>query len=69
MNLLIINALPETEPAAQQAICTLAEKVNEYRVIHTATMRISPCVGCNSCWLKTPGVCALKDDVNANLKL
>ena len=68
MNLLIINTLPEAEPAAQQAICALAEKVDEYRVIHTAAMRIAPCVGCNSCWLKTPGVCALKDDYEQILK-
>lgn len=68
MNLLIINTLPEAEPAAQQAICALAEKVDEYHVIHTAAMRIAPCVGCNSCWLKTPGVCALKDDYEQILK-
>ena len=68
MNLLIINTLPETEPAAQQAIRALAEKVDEYRVIHTTTMRIAPCVGCNSCWLKTPGVCALEDDYEQILK-
>ena len=68
MNLLIINTLPEAEPAAQQVICALAEKVDEYRVIHTAAMRIAPCVGCNSCWLKTPGVCALKDDYEQILK-
>ena len=25
-------------------------------------MKISPCIGCNACWLKTPGVCSVKDD-------
>ena len=34
----------------------------ELEVIDTAGMHISHCVGCNYCWLKTPGVCAIHDD-------
>lgn len=25
-------------------------------------LKILPCIGCNYCWLKTPGICAVKDD-------
>lgn len=25
-------------------------------------MNIFHCIGCNCCWLKTPGICTIKDD-------
>lgn len=40
----------------------------EYELIDTTGMHISHCVGCNYCWLKTPGICALKDDYEPILK-
>lgn len=47
----------------------LAEKVlqnggnaSKFQWIDTSGMQISHCIGCNYCWLKTPGVCAIKDD-------
>lgn len=33
-----------------------------YERIDTTDMNISPCIGCNCCWLKTPGRCVIKDD-------
>lgn len=29
----------------------------EIELIDTTGMNISHCVGCNYCWLKTPGIC------------
>ncbi len=40
----------------------------EFELIDTTGMRISHCVGCNYCWLKTPGICAVKDDYEPILK-
>lgn len=40
----------------------------EFELIDTAGMHISHCVGCNHCWLKTPGVCAIKDDYESILR-
>ena len=37
-------------------------------LIDTTGMRISHCVGWNYCWLKTPGICAIKDDYEPILK-
>lgn len=39
-----------------------AAKGTEYEWIDASKMNISPCIGCNHCWLKTPGICAVKDD-------
>jgi len=41
---------------------------NDIEVIDTSDMKIAHCVGCNQCWLKTPGVCAIKDDYESILK-
>lgn len=40
----------------------------EFELIDTAGMHISHCVGCNYCWLKTPGVCAIQDDYEPILR-
>ncbi len=37
-------------------------KGDEVEVLNTSDMKIAHCMGCNMCWLKTPGVCAIKDD-------
>ncbi len=68
MSVLIINTLPQDEPAAQKAIQSLTAKDPVHKVFHTEHMRISPCIGCNNCWLRTPGVCSIKDDYEEILK-
>ena len=40
----------------------------EVRVIHTEGKKILPCIGCNNCWLKTPGICSVQDDYAEILK-
>ncbi len=34
----------------------------EVKKFYPHKMKIGPCTGCFSCWTKTPGVCAQKDD-------
>lgn len=36
--------------------------------IETDSLHISHCIGCNYCWLKTPGECSIKDDYEIILK-
>ena len=68
MRLLIVNALPKDSPAAQAAIRTLCGSASDCRVIHACERNLHPCVGCNACWLKTPGVCAIQDGYEELLK-
>ena len=59
MKLLIVSTLPEEDPEAQRVIGTLRGKAEACRVITARDIR--PCAGCNACWLRTPGICALRD--------
>ena len=66
--LLIVNILPEENPAAQSAIEALREKAEEVQVIHAYEKNFRPCIGCNACWLKTPGICSIQDGYEELLK-
>lgn len=37
-------------------------------LVEAQDLRILPCVGCNHCWLKTPGICSIKDDMEPILR-
>ena len=43
-------------------------KDNDKEIVNTLDMNIAHCMGCNQCWLKTPGICAIKDDYESILK-
>ena len=40
----------------------------EAEIVEASEMKISHCIGCNYCWLKTPGECSIKDDYEVILK-
>ena len=46
----------------------MKEKGTDAEIIETDALHISHCIGCNHCWLKTPGVCSVKDDYELILK-
>ena len=62
MSLLIVNAAEHEPLKVQQAIRLLAQAVPDHRVIDATKMNIRPCLGCYVCMLKTPGLCAIRDD-------
>lgn len=66
MSVLIINAMPETSREVLEVQRMLWEGGSE--VVYVNYMKISHCIGCNYCWLKTPGVCTMKDDYEIILK-
>ena len=63
--ILIVSVLPETDPTAQAAIQAIQQNAE---VIHACEKNFRPCVGCNACWLVTPGICAIKDGYEELLK-
>ena len=67
-SLLVVSAIPEDDAAAQAAIRTLRRAAANVQVIHAYEQSFRPCVGCNACWLVTPGVCAIKDGYEELLK-
>ena len=62
------EATTETE-AANKTTATKAEATTpDVEIIEAASLNISHCIGCNYCWLKTPGECSIKDDYEVILK-
>ena len=45
-NLLVVNVLPENDPAAQATIQTLKRSAADVQVIHAYERNFRPCVGC-----------------------
>ena len=65
MKTIVLNTLEEGCDSEQ--ISTLI-KDDDMEVINTSNMKIAHCMGCNLCWLKTPGICAIKDDYEGIIK-
>ena len=66
--LLIVNTLPEHDPAVAPALEALKGGAEAVRLLHAHEMNLRPCVGCNACWLITPGVCSIRDGYEDLLK-
>ena len=64
---LVLNTL-ESSDCSEQIKALFADKNEELEIVNTADLKIMHCMGCNNCWLKTPGVCAIKDDYEIILK-
>ena len=61
---IVLNTIEEG--AASEQISILIN--GDVEVVNTSGMKIAHCMGCNQCWLKTPGVCAIKDDYESIIK-
>ena len=64
---LVLNTL-ESGDCSEQIKALFADKNEEIEIINTADLKIMHCMGCNNCWLKTPGICSIKDDYEIILK-
>jgi len=65
MKTIVLNTIEEH--AISDKISALT-KGDDMEVINTFDMKIAHCMGCNLCWLKTPGICAIKDDYEGIIK-
>jgi multimeric flavodoxin WrbA len=68
MKVIAINASPKMDKGNTAAILTpfldgIKEAGAEVEVFYTKKMKIGPCQGDLACWLKTPGKCSQKDDM------
>ncbi|SCW26825.1 hypothetical protein SAMN02910456_00154 [Ruminococcaceae bacterium YRB3002] len=61
--ILIVNTTTDTSITAE-----IRELNKDVEIIEAGAMKISNCIGCNYCWLKTPGVCSIHDDYEQILK-
>ncbi len=65
-SILIIDSAENYE--SEYAIKSLGGILRDITVIKAANMNIHSCIGCNDCWLKTPGICSVKDGFEKILK-
>lgn len=64
MKTLVLNTLGNDYTEQIKALI----KDKEIEIVDTSGMKIAHCMGCNQCWLKTPGICAIKDDYEEIIK-
>ncbi len=67
MKVLVINGSPKSERS--NTICLTraflsGAKWEDAEIINVAKADIKSCLGCFSCWNKTPGTCIIQDDMN-----
>jgi hypothetical protein len=67
MKILALQGSPRpkkyTQMVLEKFLEGAASKGAEFKIIHLASKKINPCIGCYTCWYKTPGVCIHKDDM------
>ncbi|MGN0689306.1 MAG: flavodoxin family protein [Oscillospiraceae bacterium] len=66
--ILLVNTLPKDDPSVLPVVQALESEDNKVQIINTYEKNFRPCVGCNACWLITPGVCSLSDGYDELLK-
>ena len=62
MKYLIIDTLSEWDSEGESVVESIKEISKDTEVVYADKLNIKNCCGCTYCWLKTPGVCAIKDD-------
>lgn len=62
MGVLLISTFCEEDVKTAAMWKEIKALGNEPELICTGKMKISHCIGCNDCWIKTPGLCCIKDD-------
>ena len=65
--ILVVNTTSDTT-ITEELKSYIDGNSKEIEIVECAPLKISHCIGCNYCWLKTPGECAIKDDYEIILK-
>ena len=73
MKVLAINSSPRADGISKTAMMLdalvkgMRDAGAEVETIHLREKKIKNCIGCFTCWTKTPGVCVQKDDMTNEL--
>lgn len=70
MKVVALNSSPNMERGGTASILTpflegMEEAGAEVELIYLRKLDINPCLGCGTCWSKTPGKCVQMDDMQA----
>lgn len=65
MILLLDTTTEKTGKTVVEELISSGKVETDFERVDTVGMKISHCIGCNYCWLKTPGKCVIKDDYEA----
>jgi multimeric flavodoxin WrbA len=73
MNILVLNGDPDAKQTGfnryvNELCATLDSRGHIVKVVELRRRTLNQCVGCYSCWLKTPGRCIFHDDVEEILR-
>ncbi len=68
MVLMVDTTAKHRGKAMAEELLRSGENAAEFELIDTTEMQISHCVGCNDCWMKTPGICSIRDDYEPILR-
>jgi len=73
MKVLALNSSPRSEGQSKTRLMLdhlvqgMKEAGADVEVIHLRSKTVKDCIGCFTCWTKTPGVCIHKDDMTSEL--
>ena len=70
MKILVLNGSPKGKASNSMALTRAflaGTACTDYEQIDVSAQEISHCLGCFSCWTKTPGKCVIADDMSAIL--
>lgn len=68
MNLILDTTKEHFGTGIMEELLRSGKQRTEFERIDTTGLQILPCIGCNYCWLKTPGICSIQDDYAPILK-
>ena len=74
MKILVINGSPRGNNSNTLKITKAfldgfnKDHTNDIEIIDVSKSNINHCLGCFSCWNRTPGKCVLEDDMNINIE-
>ncbi len=73
MKTIILNCNPDksditAETMVAQTVQLFGKLDHQIQQFNLRNMNINYCIGCWDCWVKTPGICKIKDDMSQILK-